>query len=308
MTLTSAPAPDAAQAEPEQGLRPDRRHWGGWSMAVVPALVAAWLVVYPLFYNLWVSLHVNRLSPNDGAWNGLKNYFQLFQFGDLAGTLWTTLVWTIGCIVFQGLIGFVLALALDRPGRGITFVRTMMLTPWVMPGVVISAIWLTIYNPIGGLANKVLGWFGFAGHDWLGDPNTALAALILTNVWKGAPFWMLMLGAGLKSIPADLYEAAALDGASYLKQVRHVVLPALRNVLVLTALLAFIWTFNYFDLSYAMTQGGPGTATTTIAFDIYKTSFVYNRFDQGAALSVVSFVLMAVAIGAYAWASRRRNS
>jgi ABC-type sugar transport system permease subunit len=84
-------------------------------------------------------------------------------------------------------------------------------------------------------------------------------------------------------------------------------LPGLRNVLVLTTLLAFIWTFNYFDLAYAMTQGGPGTATTTIAFDIYKTSFIYNRFDQGAALSVVSFVLMAVAIGAYAWASRRRH-
>jgi ABC-type sugar transport system permease subunit len=277
-------------------------------MAAVPALVAGGLVIYPLLYNLWISLHINRLSPNDGNWNGLKNYAQLFQFGDLAGTLWTTLVWTIGSIVFQGLIGFLLALALDRPGRGITLARTLLLTPWVMPGVVISAIWLTIYNPIGGLANEILSWFGLAGHDWLGDPRTALASLILTNVWKGAPFWMLMLGAGLKSISSDLYEAASLDGASYLQQVRHVVLPGLRNVIVLTALLAFIWTFNYFDLSYAMTQGGPGTATTTIAFDIYKTSFVYNRFDQGAALSVVSFLLMAVAIGAYAWASRRRNS
>ena len=276
-------------------------------MAAVPALVAAGLVFYPLLYNFWVSLHVNRLSPNDGRFIGWRNYAQLFEFGDLAGTLWTTVVWTIGSIVFQGLIGFVLALALDRPGRGITLIRTLLLVPWVMPGVVISAIWLAIYNPIGGLANEVLSWFGVAGHDWLGDPRTALAALVLTNVWKGAPFWMLMLAAGLKAIPADLYEAAALDGASYLRQLRHVVVPGLRNVIVLTTLLAFIWTFNYFDLAYAMTQGGPGTATTTIAFDIYKTSFIYNRFDQGAALSVVSFALMTCAIGAYAWASRRRQ-
>lgn len=277
-------------------------------MAVIPALIAAGLVVYPLVYNLWLSLHVNRLSPNDGQFIGLRNYAQLFTFGDLGGTLRTTVVWTVGSIVVQGLIGFVLALALDRPGRGITLVRTLLLTPWVMPGVVISAIWLAIYNPIGGLANEVLAWFGAAGRDWLGDPQTALPALILVNVWKGVPFWMLMLSAGLKAIPSDLYEAAALDGATYLRRVRYVTLPSLRNVVVLTALLAFIWTFNYFDLSYAMTQGGPGRATTILAFDIYRTSFVYNRFDQGAALSVVSFVLMAVAIGVYAFAAQKRAS
>jgi ABC-type sugar transport system permease subunit len=277
-------------------------------MALIPALVAAWLVVYPLAFNVWTSLHINRLSPNDGAWAGLRNYSQLVEFGDLGGTLWTTVVWTVSGIVGQALLGFVVALALDRSGRGATLVRTLLLTPWVMPGVVISAIWLTIYNPIGGLANEFLAWFGLPGHDWLGDPNTALWALVLTNIWKGAPFWMLMLAAGLKAIPADLYEAASLDGANYPRQVLHLVIPSLRNVIVLTSLLAFIWTFNYFDLSYAMTQGGPGTSTTTIAFDIYKTSFVYNRLDQGAALSVLSFVLMAVAIVAYALASRRRQA
>ncbi len=305
--VATSASPSAATSVRSQPTR-DRRHWGGWTMAALPTAVAAGLVLYPLLYNVWISLHVDRLSPSDGEPAGLRNYAQLFQFGDLGGALWTTVVWTAGSIVFQGLIGFVLALALDRPGRGVTLVRTLLLTPWVMPGVVISAIWLVIYNPIGGLANAVLSWFGADGHDWLGDPHTALAALVLTNVWKGAPYWMLMLGAGLKSISPDLHEAAALDGASYLQRVRHVVIPGLRSVIVLTALLAFIWTFNYFDLSYAMTQGGPGTATTTIAFDIYKTSFVYNRFDQGAALSVVSFILMAIAIGMYAWAARRRSS
>jgi len=305
--VVSAPAPESPDLR-VGGLRADRRHWGGWVLAAIPTLVAAWLVLYPLGYNLWISLHINRLSPNDGTWVGLKNYVQLFEFGDLAGTLWTTLVWTVSGILLQAVLGFVLALALDRPGRGVTLVRTLLLTPWVMPGVVVSAVWLGIYNPIGGLANEVLSWFGAAGHDWLGDPNTALWALVLTNVWKGFPFWMLLLSAGLKAIPAELYEAASLDGAGYLRTVRHVVIPELRNVIVLTTLLAFIWTFNYFDLSYAMTQGGPGTSTTTIAFDIYKTSFIYNRLDQGAALSVLSFVLMAIAIGAYVFASRRRQS
>jgi len=275
-------------------------------LAAVPALVAAGLVVYPLVYNLWLSVHLNRLSAEDGAFVGLRHYAQLLRFGDLAATLWTTVLWTVASLLGQAAVGLVLALALDRRGRGVVLARTLLLTPWVMPGVVISAIWLAIYNPIGGLANEVLSWFGAEGHDWLGDPSTALPSLIVTNVWKGVPFWMLMLAAGLKAIPSDLHEAAALDGASYLQRVRHVVLPGLRNVLVLTTLLAFIWTFNYFDLAYAMTQGGPGQATTTIAFDIYRTSFVYNRFDQGAALSVVSFLLMAAAIGTYAFAARRR--
>jgi len=284
-----------------------KRHWGGWSMAAVPALIAAWVVFYPLFYNIWTSLHVNKLSVDDGLWVGLKNYIQLAQFGDLLGTLGRTLVWTVGCLVFQALIGFVIALALDRPGRGIGFVRTLCLSPWVMPGIVIAGVWSTIYNPIGGLANGLLGALGLPGHDWLGDPKTALPALILVNVWKGFSFWMLMIGAGLKGISSDLYEAAAIDGATYLKRVRYIVIPGLSNILVLTTVLAFIWTFNYADLSYAMTHGGPGTSTPIIAFNIYKLSFVYNRFDQGAALSVISFLLMAVAIGFYASASRRRH-
>nr|WP_231980776.1 sugar ABC transporter permease [Tessaracoccus coleopterorum] len=277
-------------------------------MAAVPALVAAWLVIYPVAYNLWTSLHVNRLSTNDGEFVGLQIYRQLFEFGNLGGTIWVTLVWTVSGLAFQAVLGLILALALDRPGRGIGFIRTLLIAPWVMPGVVVSAVWLTIYNPIGGLANEVLSWFGLPGHDWLGDPNTALGALVFTNVWKAVPFWMLMLSAGLKAIPTELYEAAALDGAGYLKRVRHIVLPALKNVFILTGLLAFIWTFNYFDLSYAMTQGGPGTSTTTLAFDIYKTSFVFNRFDQGSALSVISFLLMSVAIVVYVLAARRKQS
>jgi ABC-type sugar transport system permease subunit len=274
-------------------------------MTAVPALVAVWLVLYPVLFNSWTSLHVNRLSPKDGGWSGLQAYENLFRFGHLGETLTTTVVWTVTSIVGQGLLGLILALALDRPGRLIGLARTLLMAPWVMPGVVIAAVWVAIYNPINGVANLALGWFGAGPVDFLGDPDTALASLIVVNIWKGMPFWMLMLSAGLKAIPRDRYEAASLDGASYLKQVRHVVLPGIRNVLVLTALLAFIWTFNYFDTAYAMTQGGPGRATTTLPFDIYKTAFVFNRFDQGAALSVVSFALMAVAIGFYMRMSRK---
>ncbi len=276
-------------------------------MAIIPAVITLGMLVYPLVFNVWTSLHVDRLSAEDGTFVGLDNYRDLIEFGQLGTTLRTTLVWTIGCLIFQAAIGFVAALTLDGMGKIAGPVRSLLLIPWVMPGVVISAVWLSILNPIGGMANAILGWFGVQPQDFLGDPKTALASLIFVNVWKGFAFWMLMISAGLKSIPAELHEAAQLDGASYLKRVRHIVMPSIRPVWVLTTLLAFIWTFNYFDLAYAMTNGGPDGATTTLAFDIYQTSFVFNRFDQGSALSVISFGLMSIAIVAYARAARRSS-
>lgn len=282
-----------------------RRVRGGWWMVIIPGIVAVGMVVYPLLYNLWVSLHLQRFSPNDGQFVGWDNYRSLLRFGDLGGTLLTTVYWTIGSLFFQGLLGLAIALALDRERRGTRLLRTLLLSPWVMPGVVVGAVWLSIYDPISGVANRMVGWVGVAPQDWLGSSHTALPALILANVWKGAPFWMLMISAGLKSISSEVQEAAVLDGASYVQRIRHVVLPGIRDVLVLTTLLAFVWTFNYFDLMYAMTDGGPSGATTTIGFSIYDTSFNLNEFDQGSALSVISFALMLIAILSYMRAARR---
>lgn len=278
---------------------------GGWPFIIVPAIVAATLVLYPVIYNVWISLHVNRLSANDGQFAGFDNYAQLFRFGNLGPVLGTTFLWTAACLVFQFLIGFVLALALDRDTRSAGVIRALLISPWVMPGVVVGSIWIAILNPISGLANALLHGVGLPGHDWLGDPSTALGSLVLANVWKGAPFWMLMISAGLKAIPVEQYEASKLDGASYIQRVRYVILPELQEVLILTGLLAFIWTFNYFDLAYSMTHGGPGTSTTTVPFAIYQTSFGFARFDQGAAWSVISFVLMAILIVFYIRLTRR---
>ncbi len=298
----------ADQPERPQRQRASRRRWGGWTMAVVPALLAAGLVLYPFLYNVWVSVHVNRYSPKDGSFAGLRNYRELFKFGDLGGVLATTVYWTVGSLVFQGLLGFVLALALDGERRGDRLIRVLLLSPWVMPGVVVGAVWLAIYDPISGVGNEIIGWFGMAPRDWLGEHATAMPALIAANVWKGAPFWMLMISAGLKSIPTERHEAAVLDGASYAQRVRYIILPGIREILALTGLLAFVWTFNYFDLMYAMTNGGPGGATTTLGFQIYETSFAFNKLDQGAALSVISFVLMLVAILTYMRATRRSRA
>lgn len=292
----------------DPSTRPGRRHSrrGGnvWGYVAIPAVIVAALALYPLLYNVWLSLHVDHLTPSDGQFVGLLNYRNVFRFDEFGPVLLITVVWTASSVALQFVIGFVAALALEVNIRGTGAIRTLLLTPWVMPGVVIGAVWLAIYNPIAGLVTEVLGWFGASGIDLLGTHSTALAALVFTNVWKGFPFWMLMISAGLKAIPSELHEAAAVEGATYPQRIRHVVLPGLSNVLVLTGILAVIWTFNYFDLAYTMTNGGPDGATTTVPFLTWQTSFQFNRFDEGAAQSVLTFILMAVAIGSYLRVSR----
>lgn len=270
-----------------------------WPFALPAFIALALALVYPLAYNVWISLHVDRLSPEDGAWVGLKNYFTIFQSGELLGTLGRTFYFTFGSLVLQFIIGLVAALALEFFPRGSRIMRPLLLAPWVMPGVAVAAVWLSILNPISGLANSGLAVFGVPAVSWLASPGLAMLCLIVVNTWKSVPYWMLMLSAGLKSIPKELVEAARVDGASYPRIVWNILLPGLRPVLVPTALLAFIWTFNYFDLVYLLTNGGPGNATTTLPFAIWQTALKFNRFDLGAAYSVLSIIVTGIAIVIY---------
>lgn len=300
MTQQVDVAPDSkARESPGRPRRRPSRGGHVWGYVAIPAVIVLALALYPLLYNIWISVHVDHLTPNDGDFVGLLNYQNVFRFDEFGSVLVISAVWTVSSVLLQFVIGFIAALALEVNIRGTGAIRVLLLTPWVMPGVVIGAVWLAIYNPISGLITEILSWFGADGIDWLGNHSTALASLVFTNIWKGFPFWMLMISAGLKAIPSELHEAAAVEGATYWQRIRYVVLPGLSNVLVLTGILAVIWTFNYFDLAYTMTNGGPAGATTTVPFLTWQTSFQFNRFDEGAAQSVLTFILMAVAIGSY---------
>jgi multiple sugar transport system permease protein len=168
-----------------------------------------------------------------------------------------------------------------------------------MPGVVVAIIWQWIYQPIFGILNAALSGLGLPTHQWLGDPSTVLPAVILANVWKGFPFWMIMLTAGLQTIPHDLYEAATVDGAGGWARFRYVTIPGIKTVLVITSILAFIWTFNYFDLIYVLTGGGPANLTQIFPIYIYQTAFNDQQLGLGAAASLVLFVAMTIVMIVY---------
>lgn len=307
----TAPTVETRTVGPAQDTEPPRRAGRiprprAWPFAL-PAFIALTLVlIYPLAYNIWISLHVDQLSVQDGEFVWLDNYVKVFESGQLAATLGRTLVFTFGSLILQFIVGFASALALEAFPRGARVIRPLLLTPWVMPGVAVAAIWLAILNPISGLANRVLGLVGIEPVQWLGTPALAMFSLIIVNTWKSAPYWMLMLSAGLKTVPKELAEAAKVDGASYFRVVWHVYLPGIRPVLATTSLLAFIWTFNYFDLAYLLTNGGPGDATTTLPFAIWQSALKFNRFDQAAAYSVLSIALTGIAIAFYLRATRKQ--
>ncbi len=172
----------------------------------------------------------------------------------------------------------------------------LMLVPWATPAVVGALAWKWVYHGQYGLLNAVLGTFGLGGLEraWLGDPSTALGAVIMANVWRGFPFIAVMLGAALANLPAELHEAAVIDGASGWQELRYVTLPLLRPAILLATLLSGIWTFNNFSTIYILTGGGPAGRTNILVTFVYQNGFQYFEFGYAAALSVMLFAIVLV--------------
>ena len=284
----------APVARPLVSLR-TRRLLAGYAYLVPAALCLLGTVVFPILKAIHMSLYNHVLiKPQEYRFIGLGNYLRLVQDEVFWLSLWNSGVWVFGSVSLQFLGGFAAALLLHQAFRGRALVRTVTLLPWVVPGVVVALVWEFLYQPNYGLINDVLFRLGWL-HErvaWLSDPGLAMPAVIATNVWRGVPFFAIMLLAGLQAIPGDLYEAARVDGASVVERFRHVTLPLLRPIIVVATATRIIWTFNYADLIFVMTNGGPANATQiTSTYTLVKA---YSDLDFGyaATLSVVLLVIM----------------
>src|SRR5262249_30090807 len=180
-------------------------------------------------------------------------------------------------------------------------VRTITLLPWIIPGVVVALIWEFIYQPNYGLLNDALARLGLLGERvaWLANPNLAMPAVIFTNIWRGVPFFAIMLLAGLQAIPTELYEAARVDGASVTQRLWHVTVPLLRPIIVVATATRIIWTFNYADLIFVMTGGGPANATQITSTYTLLQAYSVLDFGYAGALSVVLLLVMLAFTAAY---------
>ena len=262
---------------------------------LAPALlVIAVVALYPLGFTLWLSFQQNTIKlPWLGTgWIGLDNYRELLFDPRFWQAFVNTWMFTLISVSLELLLGLLAALAIHRARRFTGLTRAALLLPWAIPEVVAAVMWLFLINPAFGLIPGFLRNFGFADNTlvFLAHPITAWAVVIATDVWKNTPFMTLMLLAGLQVIPEDLYEAAAMDGATGWQAFWRITLPLLKPALLVALIFRTSQAFMVFGHIYTLTGGGPGNATESLAFLAYQAILNDMRFGYGSAICILIFL------------------
>jgi sorbitol/mannitol transport system permease protein len=258
---------------------------------LLPALVFVVVVTQvPFLLTVWYSTRSwNLVRPGSEQFVGLSNYVDVFADSTFRAAALNTVILTGSCVVVSMLLGIGLALLLDREFLGRGVVRTLLITPFLVMPVAGALLWkTTMFDPLFGIINYVLGPFGAGTTDWV--TSYPLASVITALVWQWTPFMMLLVLAGLQAQPNEVLEAAQVDGATGLRTFVFVTLPHLRRYIELAVLLGAIYVVNTFDQIYMMTQGGPGTASSNLPFYIYQRAFLGFDVGQSAAMGVVVVV------------------
>jgi ABC-type sugar transport system permease subunit len=254
------------------------------------------LVAYPFTYAIYLSM-THKLVGLPPVFVGFENYIRLTWDGFFQRAVVNSFIFTFGSVGFKLVLGVVMALVLTANIRWRSFWTGVLLIPWVAPTVVSALNFLWIFDGSLGVLNyvlvRVLGVLP-QGLGWLSEPGLAMASVVAVNIWRGFPFFGISFLAGMKAIPAELYEAAEVDGASVVQRFRHITLPGIRNIMIIVVLLSTIWTFNDFQIIYILTKGGPGGTTMVMPVFTYETAFGAQRL--GEAIAVALYLLPALAV------------
>ena len=293
MTTQTAIDNGSRAAAPPGGLRRLMRRRSSIAvMMCVPLLaIVIGLIAYPFLYALFLS----TLNKAETKFVGLDNFFFLFGRNTFWMVVYQSILFALTAVVFKVLIGFIAAHMVNNiPAKGQRKWRGMMLVPWVIPPALSTLGWWWLFEPTYSAINWVLEQFAAPAIPWLSDRFWARFAVILVNVWFGAPFFLIMYLAALKSIPQELYEAAAIDGASAWQRLVHVTLPMMRNIIAITVLFSIIVTFANFDIVRVLTQGGPRNSTHLFATYAFRLGIESGDVPLGAAVSLFMFPVLAV--------------
>jgi multiple sugar transport system permease protein len=263
-------------------------------LLVAPLIVCVLLlVVYPFFFAIWISF-TDRTIGAGGAFVGFDNFITLMNKPDFIKTIWNTLTLVTSVQTVKLIIGLAVAVLLNQPVRGRQFWRGLILLPWAMPAFVAYITWKLLYSPQGGAFNYILIQLNLVQThvDFLGTKALAMPSVVTALVWRGFPFWVITFLAGLQTIPEELYEAAALDGASAWQRFWHVTLPGIRHVVLVVILVSTITTTNSFEGVFLLTAGGPSNATMT--FPVYAYFSLQNlNLGEAAAVGVAMLPIFA---------------
>lgn len=252
------------------------------------------LVAYPVGDEAYLSLTRTTFIQPQSHFVGLANYASVLGSGIFWQVLVNTLEWTAAVVAFQFVVGMAGALVLVRRFVGRGALRALVLLPWVTPGVIVGMVWTLMYDPYLGFIDEFLGLFGVGHHvAVLSNPSTALIGVIVAAVWKGFPLSTLLYMAAYQSVSAELLEAARVDGAGSWARLVHVTLPQMAPTIRITVLLTTVWTFNYFDLVYIMTGGGPVNDTQIFPTYIYQQAFTNVDYGTAATYGVIAVLVLA---------------
>jgi multiple sugar transport system permease protein len=252
------------------------------------------VLAFPMVYVIGMAFFKYR--PHISIeWVGLNNFISILKNQTFFKALTNTFIFSFGSVIFHVILGMGAALILNIDFRGRVIIRTLCLLPWMLSYVVGSITWRWILNGSYGIFNEILSYIGIIDTyiPWLGDPRFAMGFVIIANIWKQFPFIMLMFVAGLQSVPFELYEAAKIDGAGSLRCFYYITIPSLKQVIIITSTLDFIWSFKQFDLISIMTGGGPGNATEVLS-TLIRAMF-FNSFDFGMSSAAAVILLVIVA-------------
>lgn len=284
----------------------------GWPFLLPLLLILLCVIGYPLVRTLYLSftdasLNALGLRP---AWLGWDNYVYALTNPDFLASLWHSTYFTVVSVALEVVIGVLVALLLNQKFCGQAFARALLILPWAIPTIVNATMWRWIYNPEYGALNALLTQTGLLGQyrSWLGAPSSAMNMVILADVWKNYSLVALIALAALQSVPGEIYEAAALDGAPVWTRFWRLTLPYIIGPLSVAVVLRTIEAFKVFDIIYVMTRGGPADATKTASFSVYQEAFTYLQAGSGAAYANVMVLISALLIAGYLLLMKRQRT
>ncbi|WP_028003973.1 carbohydrate ABC transporter permease [Sinorhizobium meliloti] len=272
-------------------------------LLMLPLLVVMTAVIgWPLVDTVRLSFTDAKLVGTEGGFVGTANYIKMLGGSNFQRALVTTTWFAVISVAAEMVLGVVAALLLNQQFRGRTALRALMILPWALPTVVNATLWRLIYNPEYGALNAALTQLGLLDsyRSWLGEPGTALAALIVADCWKNFPLVALIALAALQAVPRDITAASLVDGAGPFNRFRFVIMPYLAGPLLVALVLRTIEAFKVFDIIWVMTRGGPANSTRTLSILVYQEAFSFQRAGSGASLALIVTLLVTILAAAYA--------
>lgn len=277
-----------------------------WAFMAPAAIILAAMLAYPIFYTIEISFSRFELMTFSAVeWVGWDNYVHVLEDYRFWSSMKVTLIYLLFALPLQIVLGFSIAFLINAEWRGRGLVRALFIIPMVVAPVVAGGVWRMILDPLWGIMNWFIGLFGFHALDWFGDPNLAMAAIVIIDTWRWTPFVILIATAALLALPRDIFEAAEIDGANWWSMLWSITLPLLLPIIAATFVVRWLGAVKMFDIALAATYGGPGGATNVINLFIYEEAFRSLRFAESAAMAVIVLVLTMVLTGIFLYGTRK---